>query len=94
MSKIIMTINPFVIIGISLLLTLALLATIICAQCQIVGDVDHDDQVTSIDLNIIYKTINNHQSLSLVQYVQADADRNGIVNDNDLDLIFDIVLER
>lgn len=51
------------------------------------GDVNMDGQVNALDCITINRIINNTLDYSLIQYINADIDVNGTINQDDIELL-------
>lgn len=55
------------------------------------GDVNMDKNVDALDCIIINRIIHNSFNYSLIQYINADIDCNGIIDKRDIDILSDII---
>ena len=52
-----------------------------------------DEQVNALDCIAINRIINNNFDYSLIQYINADIDMNGIINQDDVNLLSQEIIQ-
>ncbi|WP_416742043.1 dockerin type I domain-containing protein [Agathobacter rectalis] len=57
------------------------------------GDVNMDKNVDALDCITINRIIHNSFDYSLIQYINADIDCNGVINQNDINILSDIIIK-
>lgn len=57
------------------------------------GDVNMDKNVDALDCIMINRIIQNSFDYNLIQYINADIDCNGIIDQNDINILSDIVIK-
>lgn len=57
------------------------------------GDVNMDKNVDALDCIMINRIIQNSFDYNLIQYINADIDCNGTIDQNDINILSDIVIK-
>lgn len=57
------------------------------------GDVNMDKNIDALDCITTNRIINNSFDYSLIQYINADIDCNGIIDKRDIDILSDIIIK-
>ena len=57
------------------------------------GDVNMDKNVDALDCIMINRIIQNSCDYNLIQYINADIDCNGTIDQNDINILSDIIIK-
>lgn len=57
------------------------------------GDVNMDKNIDALDCITTNRIINNSFDYSLIQYINADIDCNGIIDKRDIDILSNIIIK-